>query len=318
MFYNIKKKMQKDLPNYNITIDPAYSDGEQLGINKIAFTATPAIRIKGMAFKSEVKQQSFSDELKYRIASPMLVPGSIYRCDEEDGEFYVTFTTQEIEAIHKNFMVRFDSNSLFNLEHNSSEVVPAYLLETILVDSENKVKMIKDEYSIDVPMGTSFIVTQITDKDYYTKLVADDAIGFSIEGFLGMKLSEHIKQKQEKMNELMLPDGEHQIGEKIYIIKDGAVIEVKDVVSEEMAVEEPIQEEDIKEEEVDLAEAPVEAPVAEATPAIDAYSKEEIDAKFEELYKAIAELKTEEAIKEEAPVEEAKFTEIRLSQIFKK
>jgi hypothetical protein len=310
--------MQKDLPNYNITIDPAYSDGEQLGINKIAFTATPAIRIKGMAFKSEVKQQSFSDELKYRIASPMLVPGSIYRCDEEDGEFYVTFTTQEIEAIHKNFMVRFDSNSLFNLEHNSSEVVPAYLLETILVDSENKVKMIKDEYSIDVPMGTSFIVTQITDKDYYTKLVADDAIGFSIEGFLGMKLSEHIKQKQEKMNELMLPDGEHQIGEKIYIIKDGAVIEVKDVVSEEMAVEEPIQEEDIKEEEVDLAEAPVEAPVAEATPAIDAYSKEEIDAKFEELYKAIAELKTEEAIKEEAPVEEAKFTEIRLSQIFKK
>ncbi len=42
----------KDLPKYKITIDEEYGDGEKLGIDKIAHTATPAIKIKGVAFKA--------------------------------------------------------------------------------------------------------------------------------------------------------------------------------------------------------------------------------------------------------------------------
>lgn len=42
----------KNLPTFKITIDPAYSEGEKLGIDKIAHTATPAIKIKGVAFRA--------------------------------------------------------------------------------------------------------------------------------------------------------------------------------------------------------------------------------------------------------------------------
>jgi len=42
--------MTKDLPIYKITIEDEYADGENLGIEMIAFTNMPAIKVKGLAF----------------------------------------------------------------------------------------------------------------------------------------------------------------------------------------------------------------------------------------------------------------------------
>jgi len=68
--------MTKDLPIYKITIDPEYSDGEDLGIEQIAFTSNPAIKVKGMAFSQEVKML-FADDLKYRVTAPAMIPMEI-------------------------------------------------------------------------------------------------------------------------------------------------------------------------------------------------------------------------------------------------
>lgn len=192
--------MKKDLPIYKISIDPEYSEnGQNLGIDKIAFTKTPAILVKGMAFsiQEEKPKMFFSDELKYRIAAPIMIPMEIYRLDE--SEYYVQFTADEIEKIHSKFMANMDSD-MFNLEH-TDESVPAYVLETILVDSEPKQSMIKQEYGIDVPMGTSFIVAQVTDKEYYKDLVSNEQTGFSIEGFLGMSMTDAIEKQKSKMKQ---------------------------------------------------------------------------------------------------------------------
>jgi len=96
----------KNIPTYKITIDPEYAeDGQDLGIEQIAFTATPAIKVKGMAFSSQAKPLFFSDELKYRITAPALIPMEIYRFDEDSKEEYnVKFTKEEIEKIHGKFM----------------------------------------------------------------------------------------------------------------------------------------------------------------------------------------------------------------------
>ena len=64
--------MTKDLPIYKITIDDEYSDGENLGIEMIAFTKLPAIKVKGMAFSAE-KKMIFTDNLKYRITAPAMM-----------------------------------------------------------------------------------------------------------------------------------------------------------------------------------------------------------------------------------------------------
>ncbi len=241
--------MSKDLPIYKITIDPEYSDGEDLGIEQIAFTSTPAIKVKGMAF-NQAQSFFFADATKYRIVAPAMIPMEIYRRDDESGEYYVQFTEEVIEQIYTKFMRDLNNRNLFNLEHETERTVPAYILESWIVEKPKEDKAYTS-YGIEVPKGTLMLTAQVTDVDYYEKLVKDEQIGFSIEGFLGLKLSNQIK-----LNTMKLPDGEHLIEGKFYTIEGGEVIEVKEQEMAETQVEEEVKEEvamaeDVVEEELE-------------------------------------------------------------------
>ena len=250
-YYNIG--MAKDnLPVYKITIDPEYSEnGEELGIEQIAFTSTPAIKVMGMAFNSQAKQMIFKDNVKYRIVAPALIPMEIYRKDDEDGkEYYVKFTMEEIEKIHSKFMRDMSNKDLFNLEHDTEKTVPAYILEAWIVDTPKEDKAYSS-FGIEVPTGTLMVTAQVTDVEYYNHLVDNDQVGFSIEGYLGMKLKE--QQLKTKINMNKLPDGEHTIDGKIYVVVDGEITEIRDAevveASEEVALEDTVVEEEVTEEE---------------------------------------------------------------------
>ena len=243
--------MAKDnLPVYKITIDPEYSEnGEDLGIEQIAFTSTPAIKVMGMAFNSQVKPMIFTDDLKYRIVAPALIPMEIYRKDDEDNkEYYVSFSVEEIEKIHAKFMRDMSNKDLFNLEHDTEKTVPAYVLEAWIVDTPKEDKAYSS-FGIEVPEGTLMVTAQVTDKEYYAQLVADGQVGFSIEGYLGMKLKEQQQLKLNNMNKL--PDGEHLIDGKIYVVVDGEITEIREeeVVVEEEAMSDTVVEEEVVEEE---------------------------------------------------------------------
>lgn len=265
----------KNIPTYQITIDPAYAEnGEDLGIEQIAFTATPAIKVKGMAFSSQAKPLFFSDELKYRITAPALIPMEIYRLDEDTKEEYnVKFTKEEIELIHGKFMKQMVNRDLFNLEHDTTMTVPAYVLEAWIVDNPKEDKAYSS-FGIEVPQGTLMVTAQVTDKQYYAELVAQDQVGFSIEGYLGMKLKE-VTQLKTDINMNKLPDGEHTIEGKIYVVTGGEITEIRDVemeeTSEEVALEETVIEEE-KVEEDTMAVDPVvdaEAIIAIVRPLLD-------------------------------------------------
>jgi hypothetical protein len=141
------------------------------------------------------------------------------------------------------------------------------------------------------------VTAQVTDKEYYAELVAQEQIGFSIEGYLGMKLKEQNKsQINTQMNELMLPDGEHIINEKIYVVKDGKVVEVKDVekveASEEVALEDTVVEETV------TAEIPAEEETMAVDPVVDAEAilaivKPVMDEQMNALLAMIAEVKNQ-------------------------
>jgi hypothetical protein len=301
------------LPTYKITIDEAYNDGtEPLGVDAIAFTANPAVLVKGVAFKSQAKSH-FADEKKYRITAPAMIPMDIYRRDDEMGEYYVQFTETEIDTIFKDFMLNLNNRNLFNLEHEGDKIVPAYILEAWLVDNPEGDKA-KSTFGIDVPKGTLMVTAQVTDTDYYNKLVEAKQVGFSIEGFLGLKLSNQIKTNN------MLPDGEHTLEDgTIIIVKDGIVVEVQEPQAEEVAMEveasnevelaEAMPTEEPKEEEV--VEVEVEAaidPAADAE-AILAIVNPVLEQRVSEILQVIADLKNELTNTEEAaPVEEVKMS----------
>jgi hypothetical protein len=256
--------MTKDLPIYKITIDDEYSDGETLGIEMIAFTNLPAIKVKGMAFGSD-KRLMFADDVKYRITAPAMIPMDIYRKNDGDGEYYVQFTEEVIEQIHTKFMADLRNRDIFNLEHDTEKKVPAYILETWIVDNPTKDKAYST-FGIEVPKGTLMVTAQVTDAEYFAELVANNQVGFSIEGFLGLKLSEQIK-----LNKMMLPDGEHRIEDKIYVVKDGEVVEIKEVEKEptEEVVEEEMATEEVAMEETTVEETTEESTTTEEEMAID-------------------------------------------------
>ena len=311
--------MTNDLPIYRITIDPEYSEGEDLGISQIAFTDTPAIKVKGLAF-SQDKKHFFSDELKYRVTAPAMIPMEIYRRDDEAGDYYVSFDETTIEQIYVKFMKDLQNRNVFNLEHDSDKDVPAYILESWIVDSPRKDKAYTT-YGIEVPKGTLMLTAQVTDVDYYNTLVKNEQVGFSIEGFLGMKLSKHINRYN--MN---FPDGEHTIEGKIYVVKDGEVIEIKDLpaIEEEMAEVTEEVTEDVEMSETSVDEKEVEEVVEEEmaidpamdTEAILAIVKPLIEENINAVISMIADLKNqmEEILVREEEVEDMNMSkEVKMS-----
>jgi hypothetical protein len=319
--------MEKDLPIYKITIDEEYSEGNVLGIEQVAFTSRPAILVKGMAFSS-TQSFEFKDEPKMRIVAPAMIPMDIYRNDDGE-EYYVQFSEAEIENIFSDFMQNLNNKDLFNLEHDSGKTVPAYILEAWLVENPQADKAFTS-YGIEVPKGTLMLTAQVTDKDYYNQLVSRGQVGFSIEGFLGLKLSE-LKTKYS----MKLPDGEHLIEGKVYIVKDGEVIEVKDAPTEE--AEMSTEEEAVVEEEVEMAEEAVEEEVVseeeevveeEVAMAVDATADAEavlaivtplLDERINEVLQLIAELKNMIPSVESEQAEEVEMkTELSAHQRFTK
>jgi hypothetical protein len=222
-----------------------------------------------------------------------MIPMQIYRCDDDGFEYEVEFTVEEIEAIHGKFMQDMRNKDLFNLEHDQSKTVPAYILESWIVDNPKQDKAYST-YGIEVPTGTLMVTAQVTDVDYYNKLVENDQVGFSIEGFLGLKLKEQLKLNS--MNKL--PDGEHLIEGKIYVVKGGEVIEIKDVPLEDVAATEEVEmaETVVEEEEVET-ETPAEEemavdPTADAE-AILAIVTPVIEEQVNQLLAIIADLKNQ-------------------------
>ncbi len=315
--------MTKDLPIYKITIEDEYADGENLGIEMIAFTNMPAIKVKGMAFNSE-KKMMFADDVKYRITAPAMIPMDIYRRDSEEGDYYVQFTADVIEKIHAKFMADLRNRDIFNLEHDTEKKVPAYILETWIVDNPTKDKAFST-FGIEVPEGTLMVTAQVTDPEYYNKLVEEGQVGFSIEGFLGLKLSEQLN-----LNTMKLPDGEHTIEDKIYVIKDGEVVEIKEVEKEptEEVVEEEMSTEEVAMEDTTVEETTEESTTTEEEMAIDPATDAEailaivlpvIEEREKALIAIIADLRNQMeemyAEKEEEKAEE-QIAEVSMSQKF--
>jgi hypothetical protein len=324
------------MDSFKITID----DSDELGIAKIAYTKDPAIEIKGMAFKSanlhpnckceiidgEIITETgacdycleksmgfsklfFSNDEKMRIAAPLIIPKNIYRIDEDGYEFYVEFTHDVIGKLYHRMMKNLENKNMFNYEH-TEEMVPSYILEAMYLDSDNKVKYIKDEYNLDVPLWSVFIVSQITDKDYFNKLKEEGATGYSIEGLLGLSLS----SIKNKMSNMKLPVGEHQIGDKIYVIgEEGEVIEIKEV---EMETEKEVEEKEVEMEIEEVEEKEVEMEIEEVEKETEEASIEEqvmalVQPLFDTLIERIAKLEAE--LESKNVSEETEQTELKLS-----
>lgn len=222
-----------ELKTWIIGTDKDEEDGEKIEWNQTAFTANPAVKVKGLAFSMEkMKQMRFVDEPKMRIAAPMVIPMTIYRKgDEKEGEedYEVEFTVDEIEKMLLKLMSSPGSlQNFFNVEH-TDEQVPAFVFQIWIVDDSQTDKSYTT-YGVKVPKGSIFAVAQITDKDYFDQLVANDQTGFSVQGIFNMTLKNEQKTNEQQLSvdinakkdeEMKLPDGEYTQDGKVFVVKNG-------------------------------------------------------------------------------------------------
>lgn len=124
------------------------------------------------------------------------------------------------------------------------------------------------------------------------------------------------KNNEYKMeeNKLNIPAGEYtdKDGNVFIIAEDGTITKKEQVIEETLSTEEVVKEKEVVkeemsepiEEEVDQVEDVVEEEMAEpvAEPSTT-YTKEEVDAKFEELYKLIGDIQAEDDVEDNQAVE---------------
>jgi len=295
------------LPIYEINTEDA------LGIDEVAFTSNPAIKVKGLAFNSH-KRLFFSDDVKMRVTAPAMMPMEIYR-NQDGEEFYVKFTDEQIELIFKDLMKRTREGNLFNFEHDKGKKVDAYILEAWIVENEATDKA-NTLYNLDVPKGTIMLTTQIENEADYKEIIDNGRVGYSIGGKFNLKE----QQFNNQMNMSEMKEGEK------FIFKDGQLVRFEEVEETTKEVVEASTEEEPKEEakeEVELAEEeapaePAEEPTKEkAPPALteDVVAKM-IDEKVNEVLNVIAEIKAQiEGEKTEAVQEEEEEEQVQLSAI---
>jgi hypothetical protein len=125
-----------------------------------------------------------------------------------------------------------------------------------------------------------------------------------------------------------LPDGEHLIEGKIYVVKGGEIIEIKDAPKEEVAMEDSVVEEEVTTETEPIDEQPapeeLEEVVKEEEMAVDVATDAEavlaivapvLEEQVNNLLKIIADLRTqmEEMLAERAEDEIEMKSEVKMS-----
>ena len=300
----------QSLPLYKI----ALGDNLEAGIDVIAITSTPAIEEMGVYFSAnkaieKVRHFQFNEE-KQVIVGPAMIPDlPIHRKDADGYEYFVVFTKDIIEQLVERFNKNTKREFQFNLEHEAgTELSDIYIKSNWIIEDVKNDK--SNMYGFSLPEGTWMIEAKVDNKSFWMNQVkGENKTGFSIEGLLGLSLSNVVRAELNKENKTQIKM--ELTKEEIALIEKMradalalAEAPAEEEVIEEVVEEAPAEEEVIEEAPVEevIEEAPVEevveeelaeeAPAEEALPALTEEAVSEmIQVKYDELLAMISELK---------------------------
>ena len=306
-------------PLYKIVID----DSETTGMEAISFVNMPAIESDFLKLNNNKKEPKLivlekEGEYKQVLAGLALVPNKPMYRNNEGFEYYVYFEAQEIEKIRDKFH-KSKLTDVVNLQHNSKDVVDAYLIESYIVNSEERLNEVKSQGIDDAVMGAWYVQYKIEDKEVFKKALDGELNGFSIEirgnlipdnninfnknnknNSIMSKFNDLINKFKSVLNEFELEtakiaDTERtisygEVGEPVYEIKvDEAGVETSEPISEGEYILD-----NGKIIVVDENSSLVE--VKEATEEVDPINDEELEEEVAETEETVVDEETEDVI----------------------
>lgn len=188
------------LPIYKMTID---EQDDITGVEFISLVDYPAIEVDWVAMSANKLKLYATDREKQVVTGPAMIPDMpIYRADSKLGEYYVTFSIDEIEKISRKFN-REQRTLGVNYQHEpDSQLDNCVILEQWFISDSNMDKA--KALGFDLPVGTWMVTVHFSDKMFWEREIKSGNVrGFSIEGFLNMQMN---KIKQSKMEKIKMAE----------------------------------------------------------------------------------------------------------------
>ena len=175
------------LPIYQLEISEDLNDDVE--VDFVALVDRPAIERDFLKFKGAKANFVIQSEDRRIVSGAlMLADTPIYRNDQ-NGEYYVTFTKDTIEKIAQKFFKKgYQSN--VNLMHDEALAVEGVTMyESFIVDSSRGVMAMKGFEN--APEGSWFGSFKVENESVWNKIKSGEFKGFSVEGIFNYK-----KEKQ--------------------------------------------------------------------------------------------------------------------------
>jgi hypothetical protein len=187
----------------------------ETGVKTISLVDSPAMESDFISFKHEKAKPKYislekeGKEYKQVVAGLSMIPDKlIYRFDPETGEEYNGYFSQKtIEQIRNKYHKEMQTSNV-NLNHEENNYIDAYLIESYILSSQERVDEVTSQGIDGATLGAWYTQFKIEDKEIFQKVLDGEYNGFSIEAFLNKEmkssLKNNFKEKEKKMKKSLI------------------------------------------------------------------------------------------------------------------
>jgi hypothetical protein len=188
------------LPLYKMFIADDIEGEEE--VDFVALVESPAIQRNFLAFAEHSEDEvtnkltfAVQDEDQRIVSGPLMIADlPIYRRDE-DGEYYVMFSGEQIKKIVQRFFKK-GYQAKVNIEHGK-KAEGVYMFESYIIDRERGVN--PPTGFEDVANGSWFGSFKVENDKLWGEVKAGTFKGFSVEGLFRYEKAGMIVQKEEQI-----------------------------------------------------------------------------------------------------------------------
>lgn len=184
-------------------------ENDDTGVKAISLVDNPAMESDFIAFNKDKKPKYISlgtDNKDYKqiVAGLSIIPDKlIYRSDEETGEEYWGYFSQEtIEQIRNKYHKEMQTSNV-NLNHNDNIYIEAYLVESYLLNTQERVDEVTAQGIEGATLGAWYTQFKIENEDVFQQVLDGDFNGLSIEAYLNKELTASLKNKFKEKEKKM-------------------------------------------------------------------------------------------------------------------
>jgi SHS2 domain-containing protein len=171
-----------ELPVYKITID----DTTESGMKAMSIVSKGAIESDFIRLNSNKRPNKVvalvNEDKTYKqiLAGLALIPNKYIYRNYEGFEYMVYFEATEIEKIRNKFHKE-GLTSIVNLQHDSENPVNAYLIESYIINTEERLAEVKSQGIEEAVIGSWYVAYKVDDADAFNLALSGEFNGFSIE-----------------------------------------------------------------------------------------------------------------------------------------